>query len=239
MRLNRCGSTVLNLLVLLAASGCQGNRTIAGPTPPPVADNVSAATAIVNVRVEGRIIGERDEPVPGAVVFAREFCAPGVCARVPGSPAVSQGADDQGVFVLMVNLPSNWSTVSVQVTRDGFEPTQYFVRSTAATSAVLRLLPMVTIRPGESIETRLFLGTYFCGDEGWICRRIVVESPSGESIDLEVIPVDGQDVGLIVGPESTHPLSPTPPRRVTMSRGEVWIYGAVGKVTLTARRVGP
>lgn len=228
--------TLLILLVLAATAGCEGNRTTppTGPTMTP-GPTPHAPVPTVTVRVEGRIIGERDEPVPGAVVAATDFCA-GDCASVPGTPAVSQGADDQGVFVLMVNLPSNWSQVNVQVTRDGFEPTRSFVPSTEAASAVLRLLPIVTIRPGKSIETRLFLGTFFCGDESWICRRIVVESAAGESMDLEVIPRDGQEVGLIVGPESTHPISPSPPRRVTMSSGEVWLYGSVGRVTVRAHR---
>jgi len=224
--------TLLFPLVLVAAAGCEGNRTATGPD---AAGPVAPASAPA-VRLEGRIIGERDEPVSGAVVTATDFCAPAACTSVPGSSWVSQPTDDQGAFVLTTNLPLNWSQVNVRVTRDGFEPSQSFFLSTEAASVVLRLLPRLTIRPGQSIETQLFLNTYFCGDEGWICRRIVVESAPDESMDLEVFRADGQDVGLIVGPPLTHPISPTPPRRVTMTSGEVWLYGAVGRVTVKARR---
>lgn len=236
MRLNRCGSTVLNLLVLLAASGCQGNRTIAGPTPPPVADNVSAATAIVNVRVEGRVIdGDRDEPVPGAVVIPTQVCAPGACVGL-NEPAARAVADDQGGFVLTVNLPPAWRELLLSVTRDGYEPTQMYVAPAAATTALLRLLPTLTIRSGDSIDTRVLIGTHACGFESWPCRRVVVEPPSGESMDLEVIPADGQEVTLVVGPEASHPFTVSIRHQVTMSAGEVWIYGAPGRVTLTAHR---
>ena len=219
---------LLVLVVLVSAAGCEENRT--APTTP----TAPTPIPIVPVRLEGRIIGERDEPVPGAVVTVSEFCAPGNCRSM--SPVVSQGANDQGVFVLTANLPSNWEDVFVHVTRDGFEPNQQYIVSTEVGSVVLRLLPRVTIRPGQSIETRLFLFTHSCGDEGWTCRRIVVEAAAGESMDLDVIHLDGQSVGLIVGPESTHPTSPIPPSRVTMSSGEVWLYGSVGRVRLTAHR---
>ncbi len=67
--------------------------------------------------------------------------------------------------------------------------------------------------------------------------HILIESP-GESIDVEVIPADAhRDVGLVVGPAVNHPIYVRSyQRRVTVSGGEVWIFGAPGKVTLTAQR---
>lgn len=223
---------LLVVFVLAAAAGCEGDRT--APTSPTMTPDPT-----VTVRVQGKIIGERDEPIPGAVVAATEACAPDACIVVPGSPGVSQPTGVQGDFVL-TNVPLSGDRVNgqvnVQVTKDGFEPTRTFVPSAEVSSAILRLLPKVTIRPGQSIETRLFLGTFFCGDEGWICRRVFIESAPNESVDVEVFPADGQEVGLIVGPPLTHPISPTPPRGVTMTSGEVWLYGAVGRVTVRARR---
>jgi hypothetical protein len=220
------------VIVVASLAGCDGSRTTpAGPTGGPT---ITPAPTTVSVRLEGKIIGERDEPVPGAVVTTTGFCGPGLCASM--APVVSQAADGQGNFVLLANLHPQWDQLNVEVTRDGFERTRYFIMPNEAKTTVLRLLPKLTIRPGQSFETRLFFGTFNCGDEGWNCRRIVVESPTGESMDLEVIPGDGQEVGLIVGPESTHPWSPVPPRRVTMSSGEVWLYGDPGRVRVKAHR---
>jgi hypothetical protein len=90
----------------------------------------------------------------------------------------------------------------------------------------LRLLRTLTIRADESIDMRVFTGSYVCGFEGHLCRRVLVEASTAELLDLEVIPADSQqEAGLFAGPEATHPISVTSlPRRVTMSGGEVWIY---------------
>jgi hypothetical protein len=219
--------TLLVLLVLYTASGCEGTRAPAGPTPPAEARTVSA-------RVEGRVIdGDRDLAVQGAIVSPVAVCGPRHCDQV-NDPAASVITDDQGRFVLSVILPDGWSRLTVRVTGSGFEPTQDNVTPAQATGAVLRLLSTVTIRAGESIETRVFLGPQFCGGDSWPCRQVFVEAPSGVSLDIEVFPSEERVVTLIVGPEPSHPYEPTIQRRVTMPRGELWVYGEVGKVTLTA-----
>jgi hypothetical protein len=69
------------------------------------------------------------------------------------------------------------------------------------------------------------------------CRRIVVESPAGESVDVEVISNDCQDreVGLDADGDvfEDHGW----PRRLTVPGGEVWIIAEPSvPLTLTARR---
>ncbi|HXG89256.1 MAG TPA: hypothetical protein VNJ02_13040 [Vicinamibacterales bacterium] len=234
MRLKAHGSTVL-ILLTLSAAGCEGNRTAAIPTGPTAP--VPVASPSVAVRVEGRVIdGDREGPVRGAVVTAVSFCAPGACRALAELPAPNATADDQGIFLLTANLPVGWELLLLDVTRDGYELTRVHVTPAEATTAVLTLLPRITIRSGESIKTRVFFKTYSCGFEGWTCRRFHVDSPSGEAMDIEVMPDEGQKVGLVVGPELGHPISPDPQPRVTVSGGEVWIYGQPGKVTLTAHR---
>jgi hypothetical protein len=213
------------LLVLSAAAGCEGQRTVIAPDPVPV-----------SVRVEGQIIdGENGEPVSVAVATVTEVCTPGGCgpARVSAASAVT---DDQGVFRLTTSIPPAWRRLIFKLTRAGYETNVVGVSPDGTTAAVLGLLRTVTIRPGESIETRVLTGFSYCGSESWPCRRIMVESPAGATLDLEVIPIDHLvDIGLVAGERDEEPFPASLRRRVTMAGGQLWIYGGVGRVTLTAR----
>ena len=99
-------------------------------------------------------------------------------------------------------------------------------------AADVRVFPTLTIRPGQSLDMRVFLGSYVCSDESHLCGRILIES-SGESIDVEVVPADAhRDVGLVVGPSVNHPIYvKSYQRRVTVSGGEVWVYPAGAEPT--------
>jgi hypothetical protein len=221
---------LLIVLVIAAAAGCGTHGTPVLWTQPSAAPSVPD----IQVVVEGLVIdGDRDVPVSGALVTARGYCAPGICTDFAGA---SGRADEQGAFRFTASLPPAWSELLVDVTREGYELTRIYIRSASATTAGLKLLPSRTIRAGDSIQTSLVFGTYYCGFESWLCRRIVVEAPSGEKVDLEVTPLDGQSVGFMVGPVENHAISPNPTSVVTTSSGEVWLYGVAGRVTLTARR---
>ena len=129
------------------------------------------------------------------------------------------------MFALTADIPQDWRELWLGVTAVGYEPARVYV-SSSTTDAVLRVFRSLTIRPGASIEMRVFLGHSVCGYESHLCRRVLVQSSTGEPIDLEAIPADSQrHVGLFAGPEANHPFSVTSyPRRVTVSDGEVWIY---------------
>jgi hypothetical protein len=233
--------TPLAVLVLLAAAGCQGNGPILRPTPPadpgaPVSVTPAPA-AIVAVRVEGSVVNADNEmPVAGVSVTATHTCKLGPCQLAPILPAPNAATDARGVFVLTANVPADWELLFLNLTRDGYESSGGRTSPAATIGTVLILLPTLTIRAGESLDTRVFNGPRACGSESWPCRQVIIDSPSGAPMELEFIPLDGQrGGGLIVGPEATHPFSPAPQQRVTVAGGEVWIYGSVGRVRLTAR----
>jgi hypothetical protein len=158
-------------------------------------------------------------------------CYPGRCEQVY-EPASAAG-DASGTFVLTANLPQDWSSLLLGVDAAGYEPTRIYINPPLVNAAELRLLPTLSIRPGESLAMRVFVGSYVCGFESHLCRRVVLESPTAEPMDLEVTPADtGQGVGLFAGPEANHPiLVTTYQRRVTVSEREVWVYAAATRPT--------
>ena len=219
------GAELFLLMILCAAAlGCDANRTPTGPTPSPT---VATPASTIAVRVEGRVIdGDREAPVPGAIITLAEVTADGRYQQ-PNQPAPQTGADDDGMFVLTLDLAPRWRNITLEVTRDGYDSTRIYVTPTEVMAADVRVLPTLTIRPGESLDMRVFLGSYVCSDESHLCRRILIES-SGESIDIEVVAAGAdRDVGLVVGPTVNHPIYVRSyQRRVTVSGGEVWVYPA-------------
>jgi hypothetical protein len=235
MRLGTSCSNLLSiLLVLSAAAGCQGSPPT-GPTPATAsAGRAPKPGPNISVRLEGRVIdGDSNEALAGVRVGAESVCAPGACFSVE-NPAADVLSDNQGGFVLTWELPQDWRELNLRASRNGYEPSEMYIRPAAATTSLLRLQRTLTIRSTESIDTQVLTGTHSCGFESWPCRRIFVESPAGVSLDIEVVPADDQVVTLIVGREETHPFEATIQRRVTMSSGELWVFGR-GKVTLIAR----
>jgi hypothetical protein len=248
----------LLLAVVIVALGLACNSPSA-PTPDsmPNAPGVPRPSPIepvfemVDVRVEGRVVdADRGTAIPHAVVTLVGFCARGTteaggaCRNVvPPAPSVT--ADANGVFALMANIPQTWDGLLLGVSRDGYEAMRNWVRPSDVTAATLRVFPTLMISPGESFTTHTFLGGTVCGDEGYYCRRVIIKASPGELIDVEVIPVEGQTVGILEGSVT---LSFPSQRQLTVSGSrEVWIYAgsATGtpfyhvfeqRVTVTARR---
>jgi hypothetical protein len=232
-------------LVVLSCSACEGERL--SPAAPSAPSVPPAAPGSVTVRVEGRVIdADREEPAARAAVrVVSVHQSDGSRGIVdPGWTAIS---GEDGVFGFNADLPVGWRSLGLAVEGEQFETTATSVTPTSAVAAELRLLRRVTIRPGESIEMRVFLGSSTCGFESYLCRRVFLESSTGESVNVEVIPADSErDVGLFAG--AGHPVRITNyPRRVTVTEGEVWIYpgaaertGIFGvfdqKITLIAHR---
>jgi hypothetical protein len=219
-------SALLSLLVLLA-SGC-GNNSSVTPTPLPPAPSVT-------VRLEGRVLDEHDQPVEGARITLT-YIHPGGPIASSGPTAPSITADDTGAFSLILNLPANWQRLTLRVDREGYESdARIFVEARAIRALLINMYRSLTISPGQSIQTAVSLRSLYCGFEGNPCRRVIVNSPPGKLVDLEVIPADGQEyAGLAVRDQVA--LGYDFPRRLTVSGGdEVWIVvGQLGRVTLRA-----
>jgi hypothetical protein len=182
--------------------------------------------------VQGHVIdAETGESISRANVTITGVCYPGRCG--PVDQPTSAAADENGMFLLTADVPQNWLELLLGVTGAGYEPTHVYVSPPSVMAAELKVFRTLTIRPGESIAMRVFLGSYVCGDESHLCRRVFLESPTAEPLDLEVIPADSQrDVGLFAGPLANHPfVIRSYSRRVTVSDREVWIYPAGAEPT--------
>lgn len=225
------------LLAVTAVSGCEANR-ITGPTST-VPTNIGLADGpadLITTRIEGRVVDEDEAALPDATVTIARVLSDGHYKPMEQSAARAT-ADDRGGFGFNASLPRKWSEIVLTVRRDGYDPTEVYVDRSQATTVVLRAYRTLTIRPGESIDTRLSLGSYVCGLESWRCRRVFVSAPSGEVIDLEVTPSNAEDeVGLLVG--EVAPAFFKAERHVTLRGGPVWIVGPNASVTLTARVAG-
>ena len=231
------------LVAILVCGGCEGESRIPTqytPLPAAPSDPPLAAAQIVAAQIGGRVIeADFENPVPGAHVTTADVCYEDRCG--PGEQPYSTVADEQGYFRLTANLPQGWRSLTLKVANPGVEPTQLTVRPDSAVFAVIKAYRLITIRPGESVRLRVLHFHDTCGMDGIPCRRMSVESPADDWINLEVFPVDTQDVfGLMVGPL---PLSLPPLQtRLTVRRGVVWIgrtlalMSGTGMVTVVARR---
>jgi hypothetical protein len=100
------------------------------------------------------------------------------------------------------------------------------------------MYPTLTLRPGESIQTRVRLRSYNCVDfdaqDGYPCRRVAIESAPGESVEVGLVPPTGPDNGLELDAQRFSFEGYT--RHVTVTSDAVWVIGGSSPVTLTARR---
>ena len=77
---------------------------------------------------------------------------------------------------MVANIPQTWDELWLEVTRDGYESMDILVPPSDVTAATLRVLPRLTIHPGESLTTRTFHGSINCGMDGWSCRRVIINA---------------------------------------------------------------
>jgi hypothetical protein len=212
----RTGSRFIVLVVCLVPAGCGTSQT-REPTSP-TAPTPSVPT--VSVHVEGIVVdADRNQPVPDALVKGLGVVAG---SGVIHPAALTATTDARGAFGLAADLPSDWSQVQLVASRAGYEDNFTAVQPATPASAVLRLQETLTIRPGESLKTRVFNYGSNCYDEGYPCRRILVDA--GDLMDIEVVPEDsGAEVGLQPGAPTNFPFRPHFDRRITMRGGEFWV----------------
>ena len=104
----------------------------------------------------------------------------------------------------------------------------------------------LTIRPGQSLDVRAGAAADSCFDDGIPCRRVFVEAPPGELVDLAATATNSAAQIGLDGYTETHTFSaPRWLRQLTVSgSGEVWVYGVTpslglplrGELILTAMR---
>jgi hypothetical protein len=152
----------------------------------------------------------------------------------PGGSVPSTTADDAGSFTLNVDWPANWPGITLRIDREGYETADASVPRAEATRAVLiNMYRFLTISPGESIQILSFPWTD-CGPEP-LCRRAMVDAPSGTLVDLEAMPAEGQEYAGLA-PRDQLSWGASLPSRVTVPGGvEIWIFvRQPGQVTLRA-----
>ena len=139
--------------------------------------------------------------------------------------------------MLAGDFPVDWREAIVGIAHDGYEPISFAFHPDRI-AASIPLYRTLVIRPGESLETRVFLDTYVCGFEFVRCRRVTVESAPGESTDVEVTHVDREGilVALVVGDPL---IVRTDQRKVTVTGTQgvsIWVdFTLSAGLTLTAR----
>ena len=237
MKTSRRLKVILASSICAAALGC--DQPLAPPPPPPPPPE--RPSGLGNAAVAGQVIdADTGQPVDGAVVTIEGVT---VLSATRGQVYSLDGvgtsavADGGGGFRLEPGVRDNWTRISLGVRRDGYESwqgsTQTVSPATPIDALVLAVYPTLIIRPGESIQTRVHLGYYQCGEFLVLpCRRVVVESAPGEEVELELMP-PAPDNGLEHDPSD---VSGRYKRATVFSGGEVYIVGGSSPVTLTARR---
>lgn len=177
----------------------------------------------VSIRIVGTIFaGDTNTPVSGATVRLMGD------QTEPLTPVLS---DENGRFIINGTVSRSAVLVLVQVTLNPVGLWVVEILRKDEESAVLRLPDLLAIRAGGVINGEL-LGSITCTFEDVPCRLLVVSGAPGSLIDLELIPENGQKVGLIL--DETF-LAPTEfPKRLTVSPRALWVMGAPGKFTVKA-----
>ena len=218
-------------LVVALATGCERDPG-PGPTPLP------APSTSPDVRVTGIALdADSDEPIANALVTLRTI-ETGSRFESPAQPT-STTTDSSGRFVLTINIP--FVNLRLGIERAGFDSTGVWTKPLPGVDSVVRFNRTLNIRPGESIDFRLLVGES-CGFDGYRCRRVVVLSPAGADVDLEVTSLDPLgEAGLVRSVRE--PAFPFPgyQARLTASPGEVFVIGgapspALGRMRLSAVR---
>jgi len=220
---------------IVASVGCGRDRAAPSlgpslaPSSPP-----SPPPSFVTVEFGGRVVdADAGGPIGNVRVSIGVSSIPDSRGWVfPTNTAMSGG---DGTFTLPLNLPMGWRWVSLQLTAPpGYDDGGWrFEPNTAGIRAEIRIYPMVVIRPGESRQMRVEPDVLRCAFAGpFSCRRVLIDAPPGEPVELEIVPHDtSKPMGLVESAwEET-----TVPRLMVAPGGNAYVYGP-GTATLTARR---
>ena len=229
---------------IVSSLGCDGGPGTPSALPPP-------PVATVAVEFGGRVVNaDAAGPVEGVRVSLWALSSPRSDQYVrPTNTATSAG---DGTFTLSLNLPVGWSSASLKLTAPpGYDDRYSGSFIATGTQCVfgpcwvpadrpdIRMYPTLAIRPGESIEVRVDDSIFYCGWDGYACRRVVVAASPGQSVELEVVSHDsnkGMALGLASSPANGFILEPdmSVSRLIVPPGRTPYIIGG-GTATLTAR----
>jgi hypothetical protein len=225
---------------LVASGGCpDGDGISKNPLTP--------TTPLVTVELGGRLVNADDGSLLANVkVSVGAWAAPGTFnGPFPTQKTTTSGA--AGTFTLSVSVPSAWTFIGLSFTGlagyddadQRFEPSATPCRFTpcwaAADRPTMGMYPTLTIRPGESIDVRVYPGVTMCAfAAAFDCRRVVVEASPAGPVELEIVTLVSNNpsnpMGLVESIWDEDPL----PRR-TIIGTEAYVYN-VGTARVTARR---
>ena len=215
---------------VLSSVGCTKAPTTPTPSPVPQPGSVR----IVGVALDA----DSDAPIPDAIARLLTIQYPSQRFEPPATQS-STTTDANGRFVLNAVVGTGWVSLLIGVSGVGLDPTVRWTRAEPEVDTMVHVYRTLTIRPGESIEFRMFLGDT-CGWEDYPCRRVLVESPTGGDVDLEVTPLDPLgEAGLVRSRSEPGVPFPGYQARMTATPGLNWVIGgapppALGRTRLTA-----
>jgi hypothetical protein len=222
----RFGMTMAVVVGLAACEAPTKPLPVPTPTPVPTATPtpVPSPVPLIPVSVSGLVIdADSNAKLPGAIVTLATVGTPNQI--IGPDPPVRATADESGSFRLTENIPADWVGIGLDIAREGYERQNSnlwsVMPSTVNNIITVATYPILTLRAGETLSTRVHLDHYVCADE-YLCRRIVVDASPSEPLDLELTPISGsQKAGLITTPGLF--LGTSFPRQMTLTKGEVWI----------------
>lgn len=221
MRVGTSWKFLATSILLLAPVACGDSP--ATPTTPRGPDSPVDSLA---VRVTGRLLaGSTGVTIAGASMR--------LLASLE-SPSQSVTTDDDGRFTLTGSVPRSVTHLAIGVTRTGWGSWTISTPLGNTENVTLRVPGLLLVGSGGTYQSELAPGPgqIPCTDEGVPCLRLVVDGRPGALIELELIPGNGQKVGLIRTNTSLPPA--TYPTSVVVLPTAMWVMGAPGPFTLKA-----
>lgn len=181
-------------------------RSFNAPSPPRSAGGPSQPGPSASThQLSGRVLDEERNPVAGVQVSVL-------------LPRVVATTDETGAYALTLqNAPAY---VEVTVAADGYGSSVYQVPLTGPgeTRRDFRASRLTVVRPGESVDMRLYPDDPTCGfDLEFFCRSVSVHSPTSGLVEVTLTQGEGF---LASGSDVTYPLAGLRSTLISFDQGD-------------------